>query len=111
MWDSHLRGCPGGKGLAVIYFPLSGSEVSSPLFSELEQPGRGQRQGREQSSAQLTQSSQPGAAVNRISSKVTSSGSHRSHQRKLRSFFSPFFKRRAPMCNFSCVSLLCEEAA
>lgn len=83
--------------LGVIYFPQQSQGILSIVSRARRSPAgrrRGQSQGREQSSARLTQRSQPGAAVNRISSKVTSSGSHCSCQRKLQSFFSPL-KRRA----------------
>lgn len=93
-------------GILVCWDPLgeAGSDLFSPAvaryplhcFPSAAGRRRGQSQGREQSSARLTQSSQPGAAVNRISSKVTSSGSHCSCQRKLQSFFSPL-KRQARM--------------
>lgn len=85
------------------------SIVRSPPL-RLDGRRRGQSQGREQRFAAITQCSEPVAAVNRISLKVTSSGSRCNCQRKLQSFFSPLnagLKCAQPQ--FPYMFLVCEE--
>ena len=118
-WAEDVRPCavlicsdPKGKHQRDLSRPvLQGIlPIVRRLPFSLDGRRRGQSQGGEQSFAEITQCSQPGAAVNRISSKVTSSGSHCNCQRKRQSFFSPLNARlKCTQPQFSYMFLVCEE--